>query len=302
MYTSQQQAMKKTYMLFALALFLLIHARAQDFDTVQIKTVKITDAIYMLEGAGGNIGLCVGPDGAFLIDNQYAPLTGKIKDAIAGITGKPVQFVINTHFHHDHVGGNENFGKEGAIIVSQDNTRERIEADQLQRLASEKQQGLPAESLPMVTFSGSMTFYYNNDTIHAFHVSHAHTDGDIIIHFRQANVFHMGDVFVRYGFPFIDVANGGNINGMIRGLERAMEMADEDSQFIPGHGKLAGLEDVVRFHHMLKTIRDSILSMREEGMSLEDVMDANPIEGFGPMNAGARSFIEVVYEGVFFDW
>jgi glyoxylase-like metal-dependent hydrolase (beta-lactamase superfamily II) len=210
----------------------------QDFSEVDIETVGIADGLYVLIGAGGNIGLTVGDDGAFLVDDQYAPLTEKIKQAIGAVTDKEVHFVINTHWHGDHTGGNENFGEAGAVIVAHDNTRSRMAVEQFVPLFDHRAPPSPADALPIVTFSDTVTFHWNDKTIHAFHASHAHTDGDAIIRFVEDDVYHMGDIYWTSGYPRIDVGNGGSVDGVIAAVERVLAMADADSRIIPGHGPL----------------------------------------------------------------
>jgi glyoxylase-like metal-dependent hydrolase (beta-lactamase superfamily II) len=236
---------------FVLALSLLVPAAllAQDFDAVEIRTVQVSDSIYMLVGEGGNIGVSVGEDGVFIIDDQFAPLTDKIKSAIAQIAGQPVQFVINTHYHYDHTDGNENFGGEGAIIVAHENSRARMATDQVLEAFEYLQKAYSAEGLPKITFTESMRFHYNGQTIDVFHTPGAHTDGDAIIWFLEANVVHTGHVFVRYFPPFIDQPSGGSISGIIAAVERIAEMADEKTKFIPGHGEVSSKQDLARIIH-----------------------------------------------------
>ena len=186
----------------------------RDWDAVEIRTVPLSGGVYMLMGSGGNIGLSVGVDGAFVVDDQFAPLTEKIKAAIAGVTDQPVKWVLNTHWHGDHTGGNENFGGEGALIVAHDNVYRRLNPAEFSELVGRSQQA-PNAALPVVTFDEAMTFHWNGEDIHAFHVEHAHTDGDVIIHYRGSDIYHMGDTFFKGRFPFIDVDSGGNVDGVI---------------------------------------------------------------------------------------
>ncbi|MBT8487910.1 MAG: MBL fold metallo-hydrolase, partial [Gemmatimonadetes bacterium] len=182
-------------------------------ENVQIRTQQVADGVYMLMGQGGNIGVSVGDDGVFIIDDQFAPLTDKILAAIAAITDEPVRFVFNTHWHGDHTGGNENMGEAGALIVAHDNVRERMSTEQvLERIGRpvSTTPASPAGALPVITFSEDVSFHINGGQLHAFHVSNAHTDGDAIVHFVSANVVHMGDTFFRDRFPFIDTASGGS--------------------------------------------------------------------------------------------
>ena len=264
--------------LLAAALLTVLPATAvaQDFDAVEIRTVQVTDTIYMLVGQGGNIGVSVGEDGVFIIDDQFAPLTEKIKAAIGEISDRPVQFVVNTHYHYDHTDGNESFGGEGALIVAHDNARTRMATDQVIEAFDHAQAAYSAEGLPKITFAEAMSFHYNGHTIDVFHVPGAHTDGDAIIRFREANVVHTGDAFVRYFPPFIDQPAGGSLDGIIAAAERLAAMADEETRFMPGHGEVATRQDVVAYAERLAGIRDRIVELIEEGRSVEEVIAADP--------------------------
>lgn len=273
-------------------------AGADDFDKVEIKVSRIADSIYMLEGSGGNIGLCVGPDGAFIVDDQYAPLTPKIIAAIAKITDKAVEFVINTHHHHDHTGGNENFGKAGALIVSHENSRKRMEAEQRETLTDPAKPGLSVAALPKITFSRTMTFHYNGETIVIYYLGNAHTDGDAIVHFSRANVFHMGDVFVRYGFPYIDMGKGGNILGMIEVNDHILGLMDDETKIIPGHGELASRRDLAAFNSMLKIISGRVRGYIDESKNLQQIIQLNPTKGFEERGVKTADFIKVIYDSI----
>ncbi|MEO6220623.1 MAG: MBL fold metallo-hydrolase [Ginsengibacter sp.] len=270
---------------------------AQDFDTVEIKTIKITETIYMLQGSGGNIGVLVGNDGVVLIDDQYAPLSEKIKKALKVLTSKQVRFIINTHFHTDHTGGNENFGGEGAIIVSQENSRLRMTTDQFMSALNNEQKGAPYDALPKVTFTESVTLHLNGETVEVFHVSNAHTDGDAIIHFKKSNVFHGGDVFVRYGLPFIDQAHGGTIDGMIKGMDTLLSLTNEDSKIIPGHGMLAEKKDLAEYKKMLETVRNRISEKISQGETLKEIIDGDSVKEYNP-GVGKDIFIKSVYDSL----
>ena len=252
----------------------------------------------MLEGSGGNIGLCIGNDGAFIIDDQFAPLTPKIKAAIGKLTDKPVQFVINTHWHFDHTGGNENFGTGGSIIVSQENSRRRMQADQFLGSPAQKQAAYSSAGLPKITFTQSMTFYYNGETIQVFHIANAHTDGDAIIYFEKSNIAHMGDVFVRYGFPFIDEPNGGNVNGMIETIDSVINLVNANTVIIPGHGQLSKKEDLINYNNMLKTVRDRVKKQMDEGKTMEQIIATDPMGGFEKRGVGVNEFVKVVYDSI----
>jgi cyclase len=287
------------FILFFLGLAMFKFSSAQNFDTVQIRSVKLTESVYMLQGSGGgNIGVCIGRDGTFIIDDHYAPLTEKIKAAIAKLTDKPVQFIINTHWHGDHSGGNENFGGEGAIIVSQENSRKRMEADQFFGLPPHTQAAYSPAGLPKITFTQSMTFHYNGETIQIFHIADAHTDGDAIIYFKQSDILHMGDVFVRYGFPFIDEPNGGNINGMIETIDSVIAKINDKTRIIPGHGQLSSKQDLVNYNNMLRTIRDRIKKLMDEGKNMEQIIAADPLNGFVQQGPNANNIIRIVYNSI----
>lgn len=195
--------MKKTTLVtMVLLCFAGADALAQDFEEVQIQIEQVSESVYMLVGSGGNIALSIGEDGTFIVDDQFAPLTDKIVSAIATLTMDPVSFVINTHWHFDHTGGNENFGESGAVIVSHENSRSRMEIDQLIELFDTHQKAYSGVGLPKITFDESVRFHLNGDIIDVFYLGRAHTDGDAIVYFRSSNVIHTGDIFVRYGLPF----------------------------------------------------------------------------------------------------
>lgn len=253
---------------------------SQNFDSVQIKTTKLTESIYMLEGAGGNMGVLVGNDGIILIDDQFAPLTEKIKTALSKISNKQVKFVVNTHFHNDHTGGNENFSGQGAIILSHENARRRLTTDYFFEAFKETQKASSYEALPKVTFADSVTFRMNGETVHVFYAKNAHTDGDVIIHFRESNIIHCGDVFVRYGFPFIDQGARGSIDGMIKACEQLIAITNDQTKIIPGHGGLSTKKDLIDYKHMLVTVRTRIADGIKKGKSLQQIADSDPMKGY----------------------
>jgi cyclase len=249
-------------------------AQQQDFSKVEIQSQKVADGIYMLTGSGGNMGLSVGEDGALLIDDQFAPLSGKILAAVKALTPKPVQFVVNTHWHGDHTGGNENLGEAGALIVAQDNVRRRL-AEGLD--AGDRQvEPAPKGALPVVTFNDAVTFHWNGEEIRVFFVGPAHTDGDSIIHFVGADVFHMGDTLFNGMYPFIDVSSGGRIDGVIAAADRVLAVADEKTRLIPGHGPLATKADLQVYRDMLVKVRDRVAKLKAEGKTADEVVAAKP--------------------------
>ena len=278
---------------------------AQDWDAVQIEAQEVANGIYMLTGRGGNLGLSVGEDGVFLIDDQFAPLTDKILAAIREITTEPVRFVLNTHWHGDHTGGNENLGNAGALLVAHENVRARLSIDQvLERVGRpvSEQPAAPEGAWPVVTFTEDVTFHLNGDDLHAFHVEHAHTDGDAIVHFRKANVVHMGDTFFLGRFPFIDTATGGSIDGLIAAAGKALSVMDAETRIIPGHGSLAGRDDLRSYRDGLKAIRDRVSEMIEAGRSLNEIQAARPAADYAArwqQNEDAeRGFTATVYHSL----
>lgn len=270
-----------------------------DFDQVEIETISLGDGIYMLVGEGGNIGVSVGEDGTFLIDDQFAPLTEKITAAISAISAEPVRFVFNTHWHFDHTGGNENFGKAGAVIVAHDNVRTSMSQDHFIEILQREIPASPPAALPIVTFNDTVTFHLNGETIHAFHVDPAHTDGDAIIHFQEANVIHTGDTYFNGFYPFIDLDSNGSINGMIAAVEKVLAMVDEDTLIIPGHGALSNQEELQAYLSMLTTVRDRVQAAIDEGMSMEDFIASEPTADldadWGKGFLKPEQFLQIVY-------
>lgn len=274
---------RRSAMLAAVALSLSPWVSAQqDFSKVEISAQKLSDTVYMLTGAGGNMGLCVGPDSVFLVDDQFAPLAPKIKAAVARITPRPVQWLLNTHFHFDHTGGNEAFGSTGTLIVAHDNVRKRMSTDQLINLAgtTSAQKASPKAALPVVTVAGEITFHINGEEVHAFHVPKAHTDGDLIVHFRKSDVIHMGDVFFHNMYPFIDGSSGGTAEGMIAAFDRVLALAGEGTRIIPGHGPLASKADLLATRTMLATLTQRIKDLRRAGKSDAEIRAAKPTADF----------------------
>jgi cyclase len=252
----------------------------QDFDNVEIQTVPVAKGIYMLAGQGGNIGLSVGEDGVFLIDDQYAPLTQKIIAAIHAITDKPLKFVVNTHWHADHTGGNENIGKGGAVIVAHHNVRKRMMKGQFLKAIGANIPPADPKALPVITFDQGVTFHWNNETLEVHHPKPAHTDGDAVIYFKNANVVHVGDLFFNGIYPFIDEGSGGSMTGMITGVENVLSRINDDTKLIPGHGPLADASDLKTYRDMLTTVHMRIKKLMGEGKTIEEIVHAKPTEDF----------------------
>ncbi len=259
---------------------LVASSSAQNFDKAEIKTEKLSPTTYMMVGAGGNLGVSIGDDAVFVIDDQYAPMTPKITAAIKALTDKPVRFVLNTHWHGDHTGGNESLGKAGSLIVAHENVRRRLSTDQFIQLFKMQVPASPKVALPVVTFTSDVTFHLNGDGIFVFHVPKAHTDGDAIVHFRNSNVIHMGDTFFNGLYPFIDTSSGGAPDGVIAAADRALALADDKTRIIPGHGPVSTKADLKVYRDMLATVNGRVKAMMKEGKKLEDILAARPSAEF----------------------
>jgi cyclase len=289
----------------AVLLFLAGVAIAQnrDFSKVQIKVTKVAGSVYMLEGAGGNIGASVGEDGIVVVDDQYAPLADRIQAALKGITDKPVRFIINTHYHEDHTGGNEFFQKQ-APIIAQDNVRKRLEEGGVAGNGGSvhlEHKPQPQGALPIITFDHDVTVHLNGEDIRALHIPAGHTDGDSVIYFPGSNVVHMGDDFVTYGFPFIDVDGGGSIDGMISGVESAIAHLPADVKIIPGHGPVSKLDDVRAYVQMLKETRAAVQDALAQKMTLAQMKEKkilDPWKKYSGEFITEDAFLETVYNSL----
>ena len=267
--------------LAVMAVALALPAAAQrDWSKVEIKTTKLGETTYMMEGVGGNLGLSIGEDAVFVIDDQYAPLSEKITAAIAKLTAKPVRFVLNTHWHFDHTGGNENFAKAGAIIVAHENVRNRMSVEQFDDFFKSKTPPSPKGALPVVTFAGSVTLHLNGDEMRVIHVPRAHTDGDAMVHFVGSDVIHTGDVYWSDQYPFIDTASGGTIQGTIAACDRVLAMAKDSTRIIPGHGPLSNKAELKVYRDMLAAVADRVGKLVAEGKRPEEIAAAKPTADF----------------------
>lgn len=295
----RNQALFLTGLVGTMALAVVPSARAQDWEAVEITTHQVAPGVYMLMGRGGNLGVSVGDDGVFLIDDQYAPLTDKIVAAIRAISDGPIRFVINTHWHGDHTGGNENLGKAGTLIVAHDNVRRRMSVDQFIAGLDMQVAASPEAALPVVTFSEAVTFHLNGDELYVFHVEHAHTDGDAVIHFRASNVLHAGDIYFAGGYPLIDVSSGGSIDGMIAAVDQVLALVDDDTAIIPGHGELSNKAELSEYRAMLAGVRDAVAAEIAKGSSVDEVVAARPTaawdEKWGSAWMNPERFTRIVY-------
>jgi cyclase len=263
--------MKRTLLILIISICCLTAQSQENFDTVSIRPVKVAENLYYLKGSGGNIGVFIGKDGTLMVDDQFAPLSNKINGAIKTLSPNDIRFLVNTHLHGDHSGGNENFKNMGVTIVAHDMVRDRMSKE---RIDQGTKQVIPAraeDALPVVTFADKLNLYLNKEDIELVHVSPGHTDGDVIVHFKKANVYHMGDMFVTYGYPYIDYGSGGSINGFISSLDTFLAMMDDNTKVIPGHGELCTKADVKKFRDRLAEIRDEVAAALKKGKKSEDI-------------------------------
>lgn len=245
-------------------------------DTVQIRSSEVRNGIYMFMGAGGNLAVSTGDDGVLIVDDQYADMTAKIDAAISEITDQPLRYVVNTHWHWDHTGGNENYGRAGKTIIAHDNTYVRMSSDQFVEAFNFSQPASPEDALPAITFNDTATLRFNDLTIRMIHVPNAHTDSDAFIHFAEANVVHTGDVYVTSAYPFIDASTGGTLDGEIAALERLSELTDDETIIIPGHGAISDRAGAMKTLAMLKGMKAITEKAIADGMTLEQFLDSNP--------------------------
>ncbi|HBC55572.1 MAG TPA: MBL fold metallo-hydrolase [Gammaproteobacteria bacterium] len=270
--------------------------------SVEVTNVEVADGIYMLQGEGGNVGVSVGEDGTFIIDDQYAEMTAKLLTAIKSLSGEAPKFLINTHWHGDHAGGNENFGRKGAIIVAHENVRESLKVEKSIPAFNMHKPPSPKEALPVVTFRQQMSLHFNGDDVRLFHVANAHTDGDAVVYFERANVIHTGDTFFNGFYPFIDTASGGSLAGMIAASAAILEMANEQTRIIPGHGPLASRADLQTYHDMLVQAETAIGSLVKAGKSADEVVAAKPtaaLDGvWGDGFLQPDMWVRIVYSGM----
>jgi cyclase len=294
--------MRKLVLSLPVCLLAIATAAAQDrdFSKVEIKVQKVSGSVYMLQGAGGNIGASVGEDGIVIVDDEYAPLAEKIQAALKGITDKPVRFIINTHYHGDHTGSNAIL-QEKAPVIAQDNVRKRLATGGLAgNGGSVRMDNKPADpkALPIITFDHDVTVHLNGEDIRALHFPHGHTDGDSVIYFPKSNVVHMGDDFVTYGFPFIDLDAGGSVQGLIADIEEILPKLPPDVKLIPGHGPVSNVDDLKNFLAMVKESVAAVQSAKQAGKSVEQMKKDNimaPYAKYSGEFVNADKWIETIY-------
>lgn len=286
-------------MLFFVLFVAIVHA--QEPVQVQLETVKLTENVYMLVGQGGNIGVSTGLDGTLVIDSQFEEVNEKIEAAISEIGPLPVRFVLNTNWHYDHCLGNRLFAEDGATIIAHEKTRMRMMAEQYHPELDVRVPPYPSPALPLITFTDSLTLHLNGDKILAFHYPSAHSDADLAFYFKNANVLHTGDLFFAGGFPYIDIHNGGSINGMISASKQLLDTIDADTQIIPGHGPLSNKDGLQEYHDMLVEVRDRVAHQISLGASLEETIASDPASSFDNSWDGLLPrimFIPLVYNSL----
>ena len=270
----------------------------RDYSKVTITPTKITDGIYMLQGAGGNIGLFTGPEATLMIDDQFAPLATKIEAVVDSLSNSDLKFLLNTHWHGDHTGGNEYFGNKGVTIVAHDNVYKRLSTDQTMKAFAREVKAAPTAAWPQITFEDGMKINLNGQRIELIHVHNAHTDGDSFVYFADANVLHMGDCFFKDRFPFIDLGSGGTVDGVIKAIQAGLLITDDETIIIPGHGSLAKREDLVNYHSTITTIVDRVKAQIAAGKTIEEIKTMNLTKDYDSWGTGFISgdkFVDTIW-------
>ena len=265
----------------------------------QIRTLDLGTGLHMIAGAGGNLAVSTGNDGMFLVDDQVAAVTPQLRDVLAGLGSETPRFIINTHWHGDHTGGNEAMGGDGSIIVAHENVRVRMSMPQFIEDLNNRTQASPEVALPAITFTSELTFHWNGDSITVRHLDPAHTDGDAIVIFHRANVIHAGDIFFNRLYPFIDRSSGGSAEGVIRAANEILELADPATRIIPGHGGIASRDDLVAYRNMLRAVVRNVRRLIDDGATLEEVIAARPSadydDAWGQGFLNPENFLTILY-------
>lgn len=291
----------KSLSFIALATALMVTAPLRaDEPAPHLETQKLSDTMYLITGPGGNIAVLIGRESVLLVDDQIAPMTPALKKSLAQITPKPVRFVINTHWHLDHTGGNTVLGQEGAVIVAHNNVRKRMSTEQFMGMFNKKIPPSPESALPVITFADSVSFHFGGEDIDVFHVDPAHTDGDSVVWFKHANIIHTGDTYVSNGYPFVDLSSGGTSEGFTRAADRVLAIAQANTRIIPGHGAITDRNQLKTFHDMVTTIRDRVKAAIKQGKSLESLQATKPTAEFdatwGKAFITGPQLVETIYK------
>lgn len=291
----------KVFLLLTIVLLCAVSAYAQtDFSKVEIKATKVAGNVYMLQGAGGNIGVSVGDDGLLIVDDQFAPLADKIRAALKGIADKKLRFILNTHWHGDHTGGNVAFGPE-ATIIAHDNVRKRLATEQKSTVFNSTTPPSPKEALPVITFDNSLSVHFNGEEIRAIHYPQGHTDGDSVIFFSSSNVVHLGDDFFAGRFPFVDLESGGTVEGLTRNIGQIIEKIPAGAKLIPGHGPISTLDDLKSYHRMLQQTTEIVRQKITAGKTLDQVKTEGLPAEWAPWGTGfikTDRWVETIYKSL----
>ena len=291
----------KKFLLLTVVLLFAVSAHAQtDFSKVEIKATKVAGIVYMLQGAGGNIGVSVGDDGLLIVDDQFAPLADKIRAALKGLADKKLRFILNTHWHGDHTGGNIAFGPE-ATIIAHDNVRKRLATEQKSTVFNSTTPASPKEALPVITFNDSLSVHFNGEDIRAIHFPHGHTDGDSVIFFSASNVVHLGDDFFAGRFPFVDLESGGSVEGLVKNIGELIGKIPAVAKLIPGHGPISTLDDLKSYHRMLQQTTEIVRGKIAAGKTLDQIKTEGLPAEWAPWGTGfikTDRWVETIYKSL----